>query len=157
MDIMDVFKKNQKPIDFGTIETVIGGKTKIKGEIVCDGNLRVSGEVDGKINAGGDVFVDEKSKVKGDVVGERVVVSGEVNGNVNGMAGLEIEKSGVVHGDLAGDKLIIEEGATYKGKVYIGSKGREKHKRHQEAVAELKTEATPETTEVYQLFQQSEN
>ena len=153
---MDIFSKKQKPVDFGVIETVIGGKTKVKGEINCEGPLRISGEIDGKIATSGDVFIDEKSKIKGDVVGERVVVAGEITGNVTGLAGLEIEKTGIVHGDLAGDKLIIEEGATYKGKVFIGAKSREKHKRHAETT-EVKAVNPSNTTEVYQLFQQNEN
>ncbi|MBU0686708.1 MAG: polymer-forming cytoskeletal protein [Candidatus Margulisbacteria bacterium] len=154
---MNMFGSKQKPADFGTIETVIGEKTKINGQISCDGSLRVSGDIEGKIEAASDVFIGEKSKIKGDVAGNHVIVAGEVNGNVTGWAGLEIEKSGVVHGDLSGDKLVIEEGATYKGKVYIGAKAQASKKKSIEIAAIKEEKAPSATTEVYQLFQQSEN
>ena len=117
---MALFGK-KKPIDYGVINSMIGHDAHVKGEINTKGAVRIDGEFDGKLNAKGDVFVGEGSKITGNIVGARVVVSGDVNGNIIANDGLEITKSGRVYGDITGDKLLIDEGAIYKGKVNMES------------------------------------
>ncbi len=99
------------------ITTTIGEDTLVTGEMHTQNSLLVLGHFEGVIRAQGDVFVGEKSHVKGDIYAKRVVVSGEVTGNVATTHGLEIAKTGRVTGDVSGDRLIVEEGAIFKGKV----------------------------------------
>ncbi len=114
---MGLFSGKRKPIDYGVINSVIGPDAQVKGEIVTKGAIRVDGDFEGKLNAKGDVFVGDRSKIVGNLVGARIVVSGEVNGNIIAADGLEITRTGKVYGDITGDKLLIDEGAVYKGKV----------------------------------------
>lgn len=99
------------------LNTLIGKGTDFKGVLHTQGSVHVEGHFEGEINAKGEVFVAEKSKVKANIFAKRVVISGEVIGNIETVQGLEISKMGRVYGNISGDRLIIEEGAIYKGKV----------------------------------------
>jgi len=99
------------------VNTVIGEDSSFKGVLHTQRSLRIEGSFEGEINAQGEVFIGENSKVKANIFGRRVEVSGEVMGNIEASAGLHISKTGKVYGDLTGDQLLIEEGAIYKGRV----------------------------------------
>lgn len=99
------------------VNTIIGEDSVFKGVLHTQRSLRIEGGFEGEINSQGEVFLGESSKVKANIVGQRVVVSGEVVGNISATSGLHICKTGKVYGDLTGDQLLIEEGAIYKGRV----------------------------------------
>ncbi|MCX5750215.1 MAG: polymer-forming cytoskeletal protein [Candidatus Saganbacteria bacterium] len=136
----------------GAIDTIIGEETFFKGEIKAKGPLRICGQVEGRINSESEVFLGEKSKVRGDIHGGRVVVSGEVFGNIIATSGLEILKHGKVHGDITADKLTMEEGTTYKGKVRVGTVSENSTN---EAVAEPQNPNSP-TAQIFNFFSSSE-
>ena len=116
---MGLFSGKRKPIEYGVINSVVGRDAVVKGEINTKGSVRIDGEFEGKVNAKGDIFVGDGSKIVGNIVGARIVVSGEINGNIIANDGLEVTKSGRVYGDITGDKLVIDEGAIYKGRVNL--------------------------------------
>lgn len=99
------------------VNTIVGEDTAIKGTIHSQRSIRVEGAIEGEINSQGEVFIGEKSKVKANIYGKRVVIAGEVTGNIEAISGLHICKTGRVYGDITGDQLVIEEGAIYKGRV----------------------------------------
>ncbi|MFH0886817.1 MAG: polymer-forming cytoskeletal protein, partial [bacterium] len=99
------------------INSIVGESAQIKGDVNSKGSLRISGEIEGNINAQGDILVGEKGRVKGDIIGRKVIVAGEVMGNIDAANGLEITRTGKVYGDISGDKLVVDEGAIYQGKV----------------------------------------
>jgi len=99
------------------VNTIIGEESEFKGSIQTLGSVRIEGKMEGDVHSQGEVFVGEKSKVKANVFGKRVVIAGEVTGNIEALNGLKICSTGRVYGDITGDRLIVEEGAIYKGKV----------------------------------------
>lgn len=110
-----MFQKNRFKNEI--VNTVIGEDSSFKGVLHTQRSLRVEGSFEGEINSQGEVFIGEKSKVKANIYGRRVVISGEVFGNIEASSGLHICNTGKVYGDLTGDQLLIEEGAIYKGRV----------------------------------------
>ncbi|MBU0502576.1 MAG: polymer-forming cytoskeletal protein [bacterium] len=116
---MGLFSTENKNIEHGSVDTIIGAKARFKGELLSAGAVHVNGEFYGRIEAKGDVIVSRGSKIIGDVVGGNVVVSGRVEGNISAGHNLEISRSGRVNGDLSGGKIIIEEGSSYYGKVKV--------------------------------------
>jgi len=124
---MDMKKKNLEGIN-----SLIGEGTLFKGEINSTGSLRVAGEVVGKIQVKGDVFVSENGKVVGNIFAERVIVAGEVEGNIKSQNGLEITKTGRVDGEVICDKLLIEEGSVYQGRVKVQHSQPESNENSQE-------------------------
>ncbi len=101
------------------IGSVIGEKTKIKGEFITEGSVHVDGEFEGVLKAGREVVVASGAKVVGEVEGGTVIISGQVDGNIRAKETLEIAKTGKVNGDLSGARIVIEEGSTYHGRVNV--------------------------------------
>ncbi len=99
------------------VNTVIGSETEFKGDIQSQGSVRLDGKMEGTISAQGEIIIGETARLKGNIVGKRVLVSGEVIGDIEAISGLDISHSGRVYGDISGGRLLIEEGAVYKGKV----------------------------------------
>src|ERR1051326_5387162 len=90
----------------------LGPNDRLIGELHIDGNLRVSGTLEGQIEATGDVEVTEAATVKASVTGREVSVSGQVNGPVLASKKLVIGKSGSVVGDVRVPRLVQQDGAT---------------------------------------------
>jgi cytoskeletal protein CcmA (bactofilin family) len=108
---------NNKKFDNELVNTIIGEETSIKGAIHSQRSIRIEGSLEGEVNAQGEVFVGEKSKIKANIFGRNVIVAGEVIGNIEAIKSLQILKTGKVYGNISGDQLNIEEGGIYKGKV----------------------------------------
>ncbi len=131
-----------RPI-FEGVDSIIGQKAKIKGELLTSGSVNINGELEGKIKAEGEVIVSSGGKITGEVHGGGVVVSGLVEGNIVARDTLEITKSGRVHGDLIGGKIVIQEGSSYHGRVKVSQENNNFHDEPQPGPAEAP--ASPET------------
>ena len=104
-----------------TSQVMLGPNDRLIGELHIEGNLRVSGTLEGQIEATGDVEVTEAAKVKASVMGREVNVSGLVSGPVVASKKLVIGKSGSVVGDVRVPRLVMQDGATLSGNVQMGS------------------------------------
>lgn len=104
-----------------TSQVMLGPNDRLIGELHIEGNLRVSGTLEGQIEATGDVDVTEAAKVKASVAGREVTVSGLVSGPVVASKKLVIGKSGSVVGDVRVPRLVMQDGATLSGNVQMGS------------------------------------
>jgi len=100
------------------IETLIGAKTSILGEVTTQGTLRLDGEIDGDIRADW-VIVGETGNVKGDINTRGAVIGGKVNGNIKSKESTEILETGEVYGDIYTIKLNISEGALFRGHSFM--------------------------------------
>lgn len=104
-----------------TSQVMLGPNDRLIGELHIEGNLRVSGTLEGQIEATGDVDVTEAATVKASVAGREVTVSGQVSGPVVASKKLVIGKSGSVVGDVRVPRLVMQDGATLSGNVQMGS------------------------------------
>jgi len=100
---------------------MLGPRDRLIGELYVEGNLRVSGTLEGQIEATGDVDVTEAATVKASVAGREVSVSGQVNGPVVASRKLVIGRSGSIVGDVRAQRLVMQDGASLSGKVSMGS------------------------------------
>jgi len=107
--------KEQEKESSGEIKTVLGKGTKINGDIVTEGSVRVEGEITGKVEAEGDVFIGESGKIETEIKASKVVVAGNVSADITAAEKLEILASGFLKGNIITDKLVIKEGATFIG------------------------------------------
>lgn len=95
---------------------------KIKGEVQGTEDLRVDGEIEGKINLPGAVVViGPKGRVNGDVQAREVVLEGSVRGNLAARERVRIATTGKLEGDVAAERLVVEEGAHVSGRVDAGA------------------------------------
>jgi len=114
--------KVNKP-SYEAVDTIIGAKAEIKGEINSWASVCVNGTFEGIITSTEEVIISQGSKVKGEIKAGSVVISGNVDGNITAQHNLEITKSGKVQGDLCGGKILIEEGSSYQGRVTVTGDG----------------------------------
>jgi len=105
-----------------TSVVMLGPRDRLIGELYIEGNLRVSGTLEGQIEATGDVDVTEAATVKATVTGREVNVSGQVNGAVTASKKLVIGRSGSIVGDVRVPRLIMQDGASLSGNVSMGPK-----------------------------------
>ncbi len=86
-----------------------------------EGDLRVSGIVEGEVEVTGDVAIDDLAKVKASVTARDVSISGSVVGAIVARKRLEVTRSGSLIGDVRVARLTIQDGATFSGKVSMGA------------------------------------
>lgn len=99
-----------------TTQTVIAKDLSIKGDVKCEGVMRIEGTIEGNISGNGEITIAETGKVKGDIQGRKVVVIGRAEGNITAKESVEVIAQATVIGDITAEKISIEEGATIEGK-----------------------------------------
>ena len=100
------------------IESTIGAKTHIKGDIQSDGGLRIDGIVEGAIEVTGNLVITESAKVRAEIKANNVSIAGAVQGNVSANR-VEIMDTGRVWGDMTIKSLLINEGAYLRGQTFM--------------------------------------
>lgn len=116
-----MFKRDKlPPVTSGKIENVLGENTSVTGTIKSDGNIRVDGIFQGRIETAGNVIVGASAKVLADIVANSVQVWGAVRGDIVAQGRLEILPSGRVWGDVKVASLLIDEGGLFRGQCVMG-------------------------------------
>ncbi len=100
--------------------TQVARGSRIVGEISGVAELRIDGEVEGKLNLEGSVVIGESGSVKGEIQARTVQVSGKMVGNVVGRESVSILGNGSVEGDVVSPRMSIADGAFFKGRVEMG-------------------------------------
>jgi cytoskeletal protein CcmA (bactofilin family) len=110
-------KSNEKPCN--TIDTLVGVKTELKGDIVFSGGLRVDGKVRGNITASGEgnstLVLSEHAVVTGNITVPHMIVNGKIKGNVFASERLELQSKAEISGDVSYKVLEIAAGASVNG------------------------------------------
>jgi cytoskeletal protein CcmA (bactofilin family) len=85
---------------------VLGPKDRLVGQLFIEGDLRVSGTVDGALEATGDIEIAGGGRVNGAVTAyNRLVVGSDAS---------------LIGGDVKVARLTVEDGATFTGRVTMG-------------------------------------
>jgi cytoskeletal protein CcmA (bactofilin family) len=105
----------------------LGPKDSLIGKLTFDGDVRVSGKVEGDIKASGDVSVEDGGNVSATVEGNNISVRGNLHGNVTAKGKLSVGGAGTVMGDVKVARLSVEDGGTLNGNVSMVSAGGGSH------------------------------
>ena len=93
---------------------VLGPKDRLVGQLFIEGDLRVSGKVEGTLEATGDIEIAGAGTVSGTVTAyNRLVVGGGAS---------------LIGGDVRVARLTVEDGATFTGRVSMGKAALEEPK-----------------------------
>jgi len=85
---------------------VLGPRDRLVGQLYIEGDLRVSGTVDGELEATGDIEIAGSGKVSGAVTAyNRLVVGSDAS---------------LIGGDVRVARLTVQDGATFTGRVSMG-------------------------------------
>ena len=118
----------------------LGPRDRLVGQLYIEGDLHVSGTVEGEVEATGNVEVAEGATVKATLSGRDVGISGQVNGTVTASKKLVVSRSGSLNGDVRVSSLAIQDGATFNGNVSMSGGGQKAAKA---APVEAPIEAAP--------------
>ena len=114
-----MFNKTSKPQN--RIDSLIGATTRIEGNVIFSGGLRVDGMVRGNVAAlpdqPGTVVVSEQARIDGEVQAAHVVVNGTINGPVDSRETLELQANSRVKGDIHYKSIEIQQGAVIEGRL----------------------------------------
>ena len=98
----------------------IGKSFVIKGEVSCDGDLYIDGQVEGSVDPkGNSLTIGPDGRLKANVIASAVVVRGTLEGNIQASERVDLKQSAVVVGDIVTQSISIEPGAQIKGSIEV--------------------------------------
>lgn len=109
----------EKPCN--TIDTLIGVKSELKGDIVFSGGLRIDGKVRGNITAKGDanstLVLSEHAVVTGNVTVPHIITNGSIKGHVRAAERIELQTKSEIVGDVYYKVIEMALGAVINGNL----------------------------------------
>lgn len=103
--------------------TIIAPGTKVEGEVVSSGVVKIEGTVAGTIRAERQVLVAKGGVVEGDIQTVEAVIGGRVEGGVSASERIEVQGGAAVHGDVSTKSLVVQEGGEINGLVKMTGAG----------------------------------
>ncbi len=100
---------------------LIGPGTEIKGDLICEGDIRIDGRVDGTIKVGQRLVIGESGVVNGNIQANEAIIAGFVNGNIKSNQSTLLHGKSNVKGDIHTSQIIIESGATFNGRCVMNT------------------------------------
>lgn len=94
---------------------LIAAGTKISGELISDGDIRIDGELTGNLESKGRLVIGASGKVEGDIKCKSCEIAGTQKGKLFIAELLTLKASSVVSGDMVTGRLSIEPGAFFMG------------------------------------------
>jgi cytoskeletal protein CcmA (bactofilin family) len=114
-----MFKR--KPNNSATVDTLIGAKTRINGDVEFAGGFHLDGYINGNVTCDGaaDAFlsVSEQGCIEGSVVAPNVLLNGTVRGNIEAADRVELGAKAKVLGSVAYTVIETAVGAQINGKL----------------------------------------
>ena len=92
---------------------VIGKNTTIIGEIISEGDFRVDGFLDGRLQTKGKVIIGADGKVKGSIETQNADIEGKFNGHLRVFKTLSLKAVANISGEVVVGKLSVEPGAIF--------------------------------------------
>ena len=114
-----MFKR--KPNKSAGIETLIGAKTRINGDVEFAGGLHLDGYINGNVTgtagAEGVLSVSEQGCIEGSVVAPNVLLNGIVKGDIDATGRVELGAKARVLGNVQYTVIETAVGAQINGKL----------------------------------------
>ena len=103
---------------------IIGKTTVIEGTLRANGNVHISGTVNGTLEVDGRTVVMPGGVIDGEMRTTSAEVGGTIRGVLEVAERLVLKATAVVEGDIRTDKLVVEDGAMFNGRAEMGVAGR---------------------------------
>ena len=116
-----MFGSKKSSLPQNSLDSLIGVGTRVEGNIVFKGGLRVDGEVRGNISSesgrDGTLVISERASVEGAISVGHVVVNGVIIGPIVAAESLELLPSARVTGDVEYHQIEMQQGAVIQGRL----------------------------------------
>lgn len=111
--------KENNVISLQEINLIAAG-TKITGELLSDGDIRIDGELMGSLESKGRLVIGASGRVEGDIRCKSCEISGTHKGKLFISELLSLKATSSVSGEMITGKLSIEPGAYFMGTCTMG-------------------------------------
>jgi cytoskeletal protein CcmA (bactofilin family) len=121
---------NEKPCN--TIDTLVGARTELKGDLTFSGGLRIDGKLKGNITAKADgnstLILSENAVIVGNVSVPHIIINGTIKGTVRAAERIELQPKAEIAGDVYYKVIEIASGAIVNGSLVreIAEAGKDK-------------------------------
>jgi cytoskeletal protein CcmA (bactofilin family) len=103
----------------------VGKALRVEGRIISNEDLTIDGSVEGSIELGNhSLTIGEGAAVKADLTARTITISGTVTGAVRATEKIELQASAAVEGDISAPRFVMTEGATVRGRIEAGTRGK---------------------------------
>lgn len=99
-----------------TSVNILGPGTSISGDVNCDGDIRIDGNLVGNLKTKGKLVIGQTGSIKGEIFCKNADISGVMEGKITVEELLSLKSTSKLLGDIKNtDKLNIEPGAVFTG------------------------------------------
>ncbi len=116
-----MFGSKRKNNPQNSIDSLIGVGTRIEGNLIFSGGLRVDGNIRGDIRTEpgqlSTLVISEQARVEGEISVVHAVINGTVLGPIFADESLELLPNARVTGDVAYQQIEIQQGAIVQGRL----------------------------------------
>lgn len=106
-------KKDRQNAELISSQNIISNGTKIVGDLISEGDLRIDGTIEGNLKTPGKVVVGKSGMIKGTLNGTDAHFEGKFSGKLNLSGTLTLKSSAHIEGEVVLGKLEVEPGATF--------------------------------------------
>lgn len=119
-----MFGKKTDVAAHGRIDSLIGVGTRVEGNVVFAGGLRIDGEVKGDVLAAegasvSTLVLSEQARIEGKVSVAHLVMNGAVVGPVRVASALEMQSRAKIIGDVEYALIEMHQGAVIEGRLLL--------------------------------------
>lgn len=97
------------------VKTLISKDCCIEGDMTLIGTVKIDGKLKGNLKTRGDVIVDAKAEVNGNIQANNVLIAGTVTGNVTAKGQVSMMSKGKLKGDITYSAMVMDENADITG------------------------------------------
>lgn len=120
-----MFGREKRPVPLDRIEVAVGPTANIKGDLECDGIVKIDGVYQGSIKTVSNVIISEKARVDAQIEAQNVSVSGQAKGSIVAKGRLEILSTGRVWADVTVSSFLLDDGGKLHGALKMFGTGPE--------------------------------
>ncbi len=113
---------------------IIGSGTSIQGDIVCEGDIRIDGQVNGLVSTKAKIVVGPEGDITGDLICQSADILGKVTGIIKVEELLFLKGNAHVKGDVYTAHFEMEPTAKFNGRCYMGDEQPEETHKHGRSV-----------------------
>jgi cytoskeletal protein CcmA (bactofilin family) len=116
-----MFSGNRRKYKVSDVETIIGSRTILHGDVLFSGGLHVDGSIKGNVLAEEDadavLILGERGSIEGEVKAPHVILNGAVTGDVHASVSVELSPRARVTGSVFYKVIEMAMGAEVNGNL----------------------------------------
>ncbi len=112
----------------GDVCAYLDKTSKISGNLLFEGSVRIDGQVEGEIGANNTVVIGETAVVTAQLNAPSVLITGKFSGEVRASKRLEIRPTAKVSANLTAPVLVVHDGALFEGHCAMNPEANEDRK-----------------------------